>query len=200
MADAFPRNRLPNNDDPSSSDDRCRRRWAVLKPFMAAGAVGAELGVFKGNFVDYLLATRPNKLYLVDPWFLIASKWNWVAGDKSPSVALSAILAAFKAEVDAGLVEPRIQFSWEFLSGMPDDSLDWIYIDSNHSYNSTRREITLALRKVRRRGHIFGDDYHADPTHKFHGVHKAVGEFVAAGQLKILVDGTERQFVAQRTG
>lgn len=194
----YPGNRLPNFKDTSSSDDRCRRRWDVLRPFMREAAVGVELGVFKGNFVDYLLATKPRKLYLVDPWYRLESGWEWAAGDKSPTNALTAILAAFRDEIERGQVEPRVQFSVEFLTAMQDDSLDWIYIDSNHTYKTTVIELTHSLRKVNANGYIMGDDYIADPEHKNHGVYKAVKEFEASNRLELVVDGTYRQFVARR--
>ena len=194
----YPINRLPNFDDASSSEDRCRRRWTVLKAYMAERSVGAELGVFKGSFIDYMLATKPKKLYLVDPWFRISRDWNWASGDKSPIRALIIIFTEFIDEIESGILEPRIQYSSEFLSALPDDSLDWVYIDTNHTYENTIVELELAIKKVKLIGYIMGDDYYSDPKHVLHGVYVAVKEFEAAGKLQIAVDGTQNQFVARR--
>jgi len=193
----FPDNRLPNDDDASSSEERCRRRWACLKPYMPEGSVGAELGVFKGNFVDYLLATKPRKLYLVDPWFRGYKEWHWAKGERSPIAAFAKLLAAFRPEIEAGVLEPRVEFSTNFLADAPDRHFDWVYIDTNHSYETTVEELTLAVAKVKPTGFIMGDDYYPDPAHKLHGVHAAVKEFEAADRLKVVVDGTEDQFVAR---
>lgn len=192
----FPLNRLPNSDDISSSEDRCRRRWACLRLFMAEGNVGAELGVFKGNFIDYMLAMKPAKLYLVDPWFRGYKKWHWASGNKSPIAAITKLLTVFHKEIEAGILEPRIQFSSEFLSGLPDNHLDWVYIDTNHTYETTISELTLAIEKVKPTGYIMGDDFFPDPKHKFHGVYEAVKEFEAAKKLIVIVNGVDEQFVA----
>lgn len=165
---------------------------------MAARDVGAELGVFKGSFIDYMLATKPKKLYLVDPWYRISREWRWAAGDKSPVRALINIITEFEDEIESGILEPRIQFSSEFLLTLPDDSLDWVYIDTNHTYETTIIELDLSMKKVKLGGYIMGDDYYSDPKHVFHGVYAAVKEFEAAGKLKIVVDGTHYQFVARR--
>ena len=60
-----------------------------------------------------------------------------------------------------------------FLSLIPDEYLDFIYIDSSHCYEDTKKEIELSKRKVKRGGFICGHDY----TPQFPGVIQAVDEF-----------------------
>jgi len=73
--------------------------------------VGAELGVFKGAFLDYLLSTNPRKLYAVDPWYRLSSEWPWAAGDKSTTKVLCAILKEYEPEIASRLLEPRVELS-----------------------------------------------------------------------------------------
>ncbi len=188
--------RLACLDEPSSSPTRCEWRFSALQQYMSVGAVSAEIGVFKGAFADYLLSTKPAKLYLVDPWYRLAPNWPWAKGDKSTVRAFVRILEEYQPEIEAKMVEPRIEFSDEFLRNIPDSHLDWIYIDSSHQYEQTLRELELSLPKVKRGGYIMGDDYNSDPTARHHGVFKAVKEFEAAGKLRLLVDGQNLQFVA----
>lgn len=190
--------RLQSSEEPSSSPAKCESRYSILAPFMKSSGVGAELGVFKGAFVDWLLQTKPKKLYLVDPWYRTGPEWNWAKGEKSTLKAFMAILEAFKFEIQSGQVEPRVELSQEFFSRIEDDSLDWVYIDSTHGYGQTMTELTFSLKKVKPTGYIMGDDYTSDSNHPHYGVYKAVKEMEAAGQIKLIVDGEQRQFVAQR--
>ena len=188
--------RLDDNDEPSSSPLRCRNRIDLIMNYLKPGAVGAELGVFKGSFSDYLLSTGPSKLYLVDPWYRAGSEWRWAQGDKSTVNALIRILEAYRDEITAGVIEPRVEFSQEFLFGVKDRSLDWVYIDTTHTYEQTKVEISLALIKVKIGGAIIGDDYtsHQNAHHK--GVYRAVQEFVSNRAFSLSVDGAEQQFLA----
>jgi len=188
--------RLRDNDEPSSSSERCINRLNIIKGFLQPSAIGAELGVFRGAFSDYLLSTSPSKLYLVDPWYRAGREWKWAKGDQSTINALIRILEAYKPEIEKGVVEPRVEFSQEFLVNQPDRSLDWVYIDTTHKYEQTKLEILLALAKVKVGGYILGDDYSSHPDAYHKGVYLAVQEFVANGLLNLIVDGTEQQFLA----
>ena len=62
---------------------------------------------------------------------------------------------------------------------IPDKSLDWIYIDSNRQYETTKSDLNLALLKVKDGGIIAGHDYtRGNPyTGVPYGVIAAVHEF-----------------------
>lgn len=158
--------------------------------------MGAELGVFKGAFVDYLLSSQPSKLYLVDPWYRLAPEWSWAVGNGSTVKAYERIIHEFRPEIERGVIEPCVQFSTEFLESKPDGYFDWIYIDTDHKYESTLAELELAVRKVKSSGFIIGDDWAEDPNHRDHGTCKAVREFEQAGRLSLHLAGETQQFVA----
>lgn len=188
--------RILTEDEPSATQMRCKRRLAAIAPFLAKGGVGAEIGVFKGTFVEHLLTSGPSKLYLVDPWYRLGPEWRWAKGPRSTLGAFRRILDAYAPEIEAGLVEPRVQFSEEFFAGLPDHHLDWVYIDTTHQYEKTLAELDWCLRKVKPGGRIIGDDYVANPEARHHGVWRAVKEFEAAGKITLLLDGDVRQFCA----
>lgn len=187
--------RLQSVDEPNSAPAKHPRRFEVIKRFLQPGSVGAELGTFKGNFLDHLLSVGPERVYAVDPWYRHTARWLWAEGDQSTVNALATILETFKKEIDAGVLIPRVEFSTDFLSSLPDDALDWVYLDSTHGLDQTRQELVLCQRKVKRSGYIIGDDYQPDPAHKHYGVWRAVQEGVRAGELELLVDGQAQQFV-----
>lgn len=63
--------------------------------------------------------------------------------------------------------------SWEAAEQFADKSIDFCYIDADHSYNSVIKDITAWYPKIKPGGYIGGDDM----TKKFPGVAKAVTEF-----------------------
>jgi hypothetical protein len=188
--------RISTPDEPSASPSRCAWRFEVLSPYIHAGSVGAELGVFKGSFIEYFLSKQPRTLYAVDPWYLLSAEWPWAVGDKSTVRALARILEEYQIEIAQKLVVPRVEFSHTFLSSLPDRALDWVYIDSSHSYEGTKSELELCVYKVKSGGYIMGDDYNSDPSSRHHGVFKAVQEYVTCHRTALVVDGVNRQFVA----
>lgn len=189
--------RLETPDEPSSAPAKCKRRMSLLREFMRSGDVGAELGVFKGSFLDHLLATKPSRLYAVDPWYRAGAAWKWASADQSTRKAFITILQTFSEEIDAGILIPRVEFSHEFLKSIPDKSLDWVYIDTTHTYEQTLMEIELSITKVKPGGHIMGDDYVSDPDHPHYGVWKAVQMYSQSKHLDIVLDGEGRQFVGK---
>ena len=189
--------RLPHPEQKGSAPQRCRNRLDVIAPYMPKGSVGAELGVFKGSFVDYLLETEPAKLYLVDPWYRAASHWSYAKGDRSTAAALSRILRAFGPEIESGQVEPRVEFSTDFLEGAEDATFDWVYIDTTHTYEQTAAEIGLARRKVKPGGYVIGDDCHTHADAKNASVFRALKDAAKAGEVEIVLAGERSQFVAR---
>jgi predicted O-methyltransferase YrrM len=55
-----------------------------------------------------------------------------------------------------------------------DESLDVVFIDLNHSYESVKEDIALWLPKVKKGGYLAGDDYHEN----WPGVIQAVNEML----------------------
>jgi predicted O-methyltransferase YrrM len=60
-----------------------------------------------------------------------------------------------------------------------DESLDWVYIDGDHSYEAVKRDLEAYYRVVKPGGFIAGDDYGAANGWFGDGVTRAVDEFAA---------------------
>jgi len=166
------------------------RRAEVLQAVIPPGGTGAECGVFKGEFSRALLERLgPSRLYLIDPWYRHCRAWHWGEGDRSTISAVCAILRDFEDELVDGRVVLQIDDDLEALARMPDHHLDWAYVDSTHQYAPTVKELALLRKKVRPGGIIAGHDWQPDPSHRHHGVCKAVREAVARGECElVLVD------------
>lgn len=162
------------------------RRRPVLISLIPAGGTAAELGVHKGHLTPGLIAwLKPEKLYVVDPWYLLGPSWEWAAGDKSTVNALARTIRKIRPAIETGQAKVVVEDDIVFLDGLPDGTLDWVYLDSSHMYDHTVKELDLLVRKVKQGGVIAGDDWQPDPSHRHHGVCKAVREFEAAGRLEI---------------
>ena len=160
------------------------------------GGVGAELGVCKGaNAASLLVHTRPEKLYLVDIWTEKCPDGNdWHPlllpsyGDHSELVS-----GIFFPEVENGTVEIRKEFSTDFLHSIPDNSLDWVYLDSDHHYEVVADEIRMSLKKVKNGGHIMGHDFHNFLNNTWGtSIIRAVNERIQSGDLLMEAICSER--------
>ena len=179
-----------------------RRRAKVLVQVIASGGVGVECGVFKGEFSAALLeALAPRTLYLIDPWYLMTREWHWGEGDRRTIPALCNILRAFEDELVAGRVVLRIADDLVALAELPDGHLDWAYIDSTHLYPPTVKELAVLRRKVKPGGIVAGHDWQPDPSHRHHGVCRAVREAVDRGEFTmVLVDEPTIQWAVRVPG
>ena len=177
-------------------------RAAILRQVIEPGGVGAECGVFKGEFSRALLEhLAPRQLYLMDPWYLMTKEWHWGEGDRSTVSALCNILRTFEDDLVSGRVLLKIDDDLKALAELPDHHLDWAYVDSTHLYAPTVKELELLRRKVRPGGIVAGHDWQPDPAHRHHGVCKAVREAVGRGSFElILVDEPTIQWAVRLPG
>lgn len=129
----------------------------------------AEIGVADGDFsAEILRHAAPRALHLIDSWQMT----RYAAGK-------ARVEARFAAEIAAGQVRVHQGLSLDVLSGFDSASLDWVYIDTDHSYDLTSKELALCATVVAEGGRICGDDFTAGNVVKpiRYGVIPAVNEF-----------------------
>jgi hypothetical protein len=90
----------------------------------------------------------------------------------------------------AEYIRPVRSDSAEAAGAYLDGSLDFVFIDADHSYEGVRRDLAAWWPKVKPTGVLAGHDYDEK------GVRKAVDEFVEAHHLK--VQSRHRSFVLER--
>jgi len=152
------------------------------------GGVGAEVGVCKGfNSVLLWHTLKPSKMHLCDIWeerpydtYLIETPELWY-DDHSQLVG-----KLFEDEVKNGSVELHKEYGGNFLYGLKNDSLDWVYLDSLHDYKTVQIEIDNALYKVKKGGIIMGHDYMSHPQVWRTGVIRAVNDFIQDGKMRMI--------------
>lgn len=133
--------------------------------------VCAEVGVAEGEFSREILdVMKPTRLHLVDLWHPDSSRY---------AESMRPALDRTRCEIDAGIVEVHRGLSWEQLAKLEDDSLDWVYLDAAHDYDSVSKDLSAVLPKMRDAGIICGHDYTRWSSQGIHrwGVVEAVNMF-----------------------
>jgi SAM-dependent methyltransferase len=155
-------------------------------------SVGAELGVFKGEFTkDILQRVKPRELHLVDVWWTLFGDTYPDWGEYTNYGKLKTRDAMKMAEqvVAESKWQPKVCFhvgnDVEYLETFPDAYFDWLYIDSSHEYEHTLQELDVANRKTKPNGIIAGDDWNDHIDHVHYGVVKAVKEFLAGSNCRL---------------
>ena len=130
----------------------------------------AELGVDNGEFSQKIIENcSPQKLYLVDVWD--TERYN-------ETKALD-VYKKFSDQIEIGKVEIKRSLSVHAAKTFDDEVLDWVYIDTDHSYKTTLAELYAYSPKVKKNGFIAGHDYvmgNWGSSYKY-GVIEAVAEF-----------------------
>ena len=145
--------------------------------------VGAEIGVDRGSLSGYLLSELPNlNLTMVDTWGVFSNDSEYFKSGDSVAYRSQAqrdidLLETFRVTNHApNRRHIRRMTSEEASKTIPDKSLDFVFIDADHSYEGISTDIRLWAPKVRTGGLLCGHDYMLSyyPTW---GVTRAVDEY-----------------------
>lgn len=145
-------------------------------------SISAEIGVFSGDFSQNIIdIVNPRVMYLVDLF-----SGQMISGDKNgENIRQINLYQSYFNLFKRYLNNPSVRLyrgpSAHFLALLPDDYLDFVYIDGDHSYQGAKMDLELARNKVRSGGYICGHDY----TSKFPGVIQAVDEFCCAHKISL---------------
>jgi hypothetical protein len=139
----------------------------------------AEVGVAEGFFSEKInTILNPDKLYLIDIFSHNSHYYN-------TSTHYDFINNKFKNNSNIELIK---NLSWDGLNSLENDSLDYIYIDADHSYESVKKDISVALKKIKLNGIIQFNDYtnYSIYEKKEYGVSKAVNELLETNNVNIV--------------
>ena len=142
---------------------------------------GVEVGVFKGDMSSALLRNNPIlHLTMVDSWESDGAAYTGDSGDFHAGLTLAAQdgfyhMAADRTEFAKyrrSIVRKR---SLDAAKDIPDGSLDFVFIDADHSYHGCVADIAAWKPKLKPGGLLSGHDYDNPDFEKF-GVKRAVDE------------------------
>ena len=122
---------------------------------------GVELGSFKGEFAKTILSGWEGKLYMVDVWRPMKDEeYDDTSNHKNHMDAYSMAMNNIKGFETRGFM---LRMDGNEASKLfADESLDFVYIDANHTYEAVREDINNWYRKVKSGGLIMGHDYLPD--------------------------------------
>lgn len=167
-----------------------QQRATEILARIGAGARGVEIGVFVGDLSRELLRADPNlNLIMVDSWEGDGRAYTGDSGDWHATLPQCAQDQFYdKTRKRIAFANGRAQIirkrSTEALADVADRSLDFVFIDADHSYEGCKSDIDGWSRKVRPGGWLGGHDYQNTDFEKF-GVTRAVDEFVAQSALQL---------------
>jgi predicted O-methyltransferase YrrM len=141
---------------------------------------GAEIGVFQGVYSETLLAANPKlKLYSIDPW--LADPPTGV-DEKQIQKAFAAAMNRLGPYKNSYVIRKK---SAEAVHQFSDRSLDFVYIDGAHDFDSCYEDLSIWSPKVKTGGIIAGHDYnyYSSPYGKHYGVIEAVNTYVYQHQI-----------------
>jgi hypothetical protein len=175
-------------------------------------ATCAEIGVYKGHFSKDILSGCPRikQYYLLDPWTHL-DEWNKPlnksAGEFSEVKSEALANTEFAAEKRIVLEGTTKDVS----CSLPDNGIDFVYIDGDHTLRGITIDLIHTYPKVRRCGILAGDDFSTrvwqhgreyEPTMVFPGVlhfAEAIGATIYGlpfEQFAIVIDdGMSGEFV-----
>ena len=108
---------------------------------------GMEVGVRGGQHAVYILKLDIKRLYLVDPYRLSyssnANDWYRAAHDLTSPHFRKVTWLVMTSEEAARILN---------------DTLDFVYIDGDHSYEAVKRDLEMWYPKIRKGGVLCGHD------------------------------------------
>ena len=151
---------------------------------------GVEVGVYEGrNALSMYNHLNIRKLYLVDPWkeyndYMVGHS---IDDQKKHDENYSKVKKIFSGHKNVEIIRKT---SEEASKNFEDNSLDFVYLDGDHSYEAVKLDLQCWYPKLNEYGVMCGDDYgHISGR----AVIKAVNEF--AFEKKVIITyGDDNQF------
>lgn len=144
--------------------------------------IGAEIGTLRGDYAEVLCKNIPGlKLTCVDPYRAYQIYYNWHT--QSELAEAEQIAKRRLEKFDVRFVK---DFSVEVAKNVPDNSLDFVYIDASHTYRDVVDDIDSWTKKVRKGGIVAGHDYLRRRSPTMTHIIPAVGGFIQSYNIKPL--------------
>lgn len=164
-----------NIADGLGEQPRPRGRWALAKAMADMGfRSGVEIGTLYGDSAEIWCSTNPQMhLTCIDPYGPYRKRGRLTEQQDAAFEAASKRLSVFNVT----MVRKK---SLEVVDQFANDSLDFVNIDGDHSFDAAIMDIVSWVPKVRKGGLILVHDY---CTLNWQGVSQAVNAYVNAHRI-----------------
>lgn len=152
-----------------------KKRFQLLKKIIDDNKyqIGAEVGCANGNSTRHLLNCKSLRVLIcVDLWGKVPDDvdggeqyYNWDF-EKKRRQFLS------RTHSNKHKIKEIKKLSWEAAEEITDNSLDFVFVDACHEYESVKRDIIAWAPKLKDNGLLCGHDIH------FPGVKRAIDELI----------------------
>lgn len=160
--------------------------------YIPKGGVIVEVGVAYGEFSSKMLAIiHPTKFIAIDAFGkLPITTNNGLRGldEEQISEHYKFYKDKFKSQINMGLLETKRGYSWDKIAELEDGTVDYFYIDADHSYESVKKDINALKNKLKSDGIIQFNDYTCLDIYSLepYGVYRAVNDFLIEENFEIL--------------
>lgn len=139
----------------------------------------AEIGVCSGAYSQEIYKRRPKQLYLIDPW----NSKNGLPDKDEVKNGMGnngylAVRLKFGRDPSVAIIRKT---SFAASLDIPDQTLDFAFIDADHSYECAYSDLLLWYPKVKTGGWLAGHDY----NRRLWGVREAVDSFAKVSGEKV---------------
>lgn len=117
--------------------------------------VGAEVGVYKAEYAEKFVKSGLF-MYAIDPWMAYQGGGRTQAEQKRQNFIYSHATRVLSPYKNAQLIRAT---SMDALKYFEDGSLDFVYLDGDHSFKHIAQDIYEWAKKVRKGGVVAGHDY-----------------------------------------
>lgn len=124
----------------------------------------AEVGVWEAEFAEYMLrhCQQLDQYIMIDPWQHLE---NWKKPFNVDSSKFERIYQRALDKTDFAKTKRTVlrKPTLEAQADIQNDSLDFVYIDGDHTLRGITLDLIALLPKVKTGGYIAGDDFSATP-------------------------------------
>ncbi len=142
------------NGRPVTIPDASRNELPEL--FVELGyKVGAEVGVYKGAFTERFCQAGLT-MYAIDPWLAYSGAGRTLNDQARQDFLYGHTQRTLAPYKNCTIIRAT---SMDAVKQFKDSSLDFVYIDADHSFPHIARDLFEWAKKVRRGGAVAGHDY-----------------------------------------
>jgi len=119
-----------------------------------------EVGVWKGMSAAYMAVEIINSGKNIK--FDCVDNWEYIEEQKEiPENMFEGLYETFLKNIEPvkHIITPVRELSWDGAKHYEDNSLDFIFIDAAHDYESVKKDISAWFPKLKKEGIIAGHDY-----------------------------------------
>jgi hypothetical protein len=160
-----------------------RPAYKYIKNKLGEDLIGVLIGAYNGKSANYVFsAIRMKKFFLIEP----CSEYGDGTYDQmSWNLAFDNLQSTFSGVGDVVIIKDKAE---NVCNDFENSTLDFVYIDGDHSYEHVLLDMNLWWPKVRNGGVMAGHDFNlkrVSPNGYYEDVERAVREFCQKQNIKL---------------